>query len=81
MNGEPMLVADNARYAKLRREVGKVYFHIRYLVWRGVTNLSLLRTRTNLFPHGVSEKQVIGKGLVQFLCAASNQPYILTLYV
>ena len=74
-------VADNARYAKLRRQVGKVNFHVRNLIGRGVANLRLLRPCANLFAHGTSEKQVIGKNLIKFLGIASNQPYILALYV
>ena len=74
-------LAHNARYAKLRRQVGDENFDVRNLVRRGMANLRLLRTRTDLFAHGMSEKQVIGKGLVQFIGVTSNQPHILALYV
>ena len=71
----------NARYAKLRRQVGKENFHVRNLIGRGVTNLRLLRPRADLFSYGAREKQVIGEGLIKFLGIASNQPHILALYV
>ena len=74
-------VADNARYAKLCRQVGKENFHVRNLIGRGVPNLRLLRPRADLFSYGAREKQVIGKGLIKFLGIASNQPHILALYV
>ncbi len=64
MMRRPYTLVHNARYAKLCRQVWDVDFDIRNLVWRGMANLSLLRTRTDLFAHGMSEKQVIGKGLV-----------------
>ena len=73
--------SHNARYAKLCRQVGDVNFDIRNLVRRSVANFRLLRTRTYLFAHGMREKQVIGKGLIQFLSVAGNQPHVLALYV
>ena len=71
----------NARYAKLRWHVWDMNLYICNLVWRGMANLRLLRTSTDLFAHGMCEKQVIGKGLIQFFGVASNQPNVLALYV
>jgi len=54
----------NARYAKLRGHVWDMNLDISNLVWRGMTNLRLLRTSADLFTNRMGEKQVIGKGLI-----------------
>ena len=71
----------NARYAKLRRQVGKVNFYVRNLVWGCVSDLCLLGSCANLFSYRLSQKKVVCKTFVEFLGIASNQPHVLALYV
>lgn len=74
-------VADNARYAKLRRQVGKIHFNIRNLVWRGVANLCLLRPCVDLLAHRARQEKIVCKMLVECFWIARNQADILALNV
>lgn len=71
----------NARYAKLRRQIGKVHLNIRNLVWRGVANLCLLGSRTDLLTHRVRQKKIVRKAFVKHFGVTGNQPYVLALNV
>ena len=71
----------NARYTKLRRQVGKVNFYVRNLVWGCVSDLCLLGSRANLLSHGLVQKKIVCKSFVEFLGITSNQPHVLALYV
>lgn len=71
----------NARYAKLRRQIGKVHLNIRNLVWRGVANLCLLGSRTDLLTHRVRQKKIVCKAFVEHFGVTGNQPYVLALNV
>lgn len=74
-------VADNARYAKLRRKVGKVNFHVRNLIGRGVANLCLLRPCADLLAHRARQEKIVCKMLVECFWIARNQADILALNV
>ena len=71
----------NARYAKLGGEVWKVDFNISNLIWRGVTNLGLLRSCAYLFSDSMSQEKIVGKTLVYLFFIAVYQSNILALYV
>ena len=71
----------NARYKKLIREIRDIDLDISYLVWGRMPNFSLLGSRADLLSYGMSQKKIICKSLVDFLCITFNQSNVLALYV
>lgn len=77
----PRRFTHNARYAKLRREVRKIHFNISNLAWRGVPNLRLLGSRTDLLAHRACQEKIVRKVLVEHFWVTGNQPDVLALNI